>query len=250
MVGPIEFHLPSVTSTNDYARELLHTYPYVFVSAAHQTSGRGRKGRIWQGDHGANIYCSFGMTHADLLGTEELASYMARGALASLHILRSSAPNVEFRVKYPNDVQALVGTTWSKISGVLVEHEFQGSRCTASIIGIGINVEQEHFPETIEQASTSLRRVGAGVAIMTVLEGLKQEFKTMRQRPWQDVHDEWVKELKIIGRSVSIVGELGKWNVQRILTDGRLVVRQDVTQQERIISDGDSVRYHDNNEQR
>jgi biotin-(acetyl-CoA carboxylase) ligase len=56
MQGPIEFHLPRVTSTNDYARELLRTYPYVLVSAQHQTAGRGRKGRAWIGDHGANIY--------------------------------------------------------------------------------------------------------------------------------------------------------------------------------------------------
>lgn len=248
MIGPIEFHLPSVSSTSDYARELLRTYPFVFVSAANQTAGRGRKGKSWQGDHGANIYCSFGLTHSDVVVADDLSAYMARGALATLHTLRASAPGVTFRLKYPNDIQALTGSTWAKISGVLVEHEFHGSRCTGTIVGIGVNVDQEVFSDTIEQPCTSLRLLGVTAQQTVLLDGLKHRFQEMREMAWLDVHHLWVHELHVIGNHVSVVGVDGIWTVQRILSDGRLVVREDVTQQERIISDGDSVRYQDQHE--
>lgn len=245
MIGPIEFHLPSVTSTNDYARELLRSYPYVFVSAAHQTAGRGRKGKEWLGDHGANIYCSFGLTHSEAVVADDLAAFMARGALATLRTLRVTAPHIAFRLKYPNDVQAHDGATWAKISGVLIEHEFHGSRCTGTVVGIGVNVEQEVFGETIGQPCTSLVLLGVHATFTSLLQSISQEFQKMRSEAWPDVHQAWVRELDIVGKNVSMVGVDGKWTVQRILSDGRLVVREDVTQQERIISDGDSLRYQD-----
>lgn len=248
MIGPMEFHLPSVSSTSDYARELLRTYPFVFVSAANQTSGRGRKGKSWHGDHGANIYCSFGLTHSDVRLADDLSAFMARGALATLFTLRATAPSNCFRLKYPNDVQAWTGSEWAKISGVLVEHEFHGSRCTGSIVGIGVNVDQEVFSETIDQSCTSLFLLGVKAKQTAMLGLLKQEFQTMVETAWVDVHRVWVEELNVIGNHVSVVGVDGKWTVQRILSDGRLVVREDVTQQERIISDGDSVRYQDQHE--
>jgi len=245
MIGPIEFHLPSVTSTNDYAKELLRTYPYVFVSAMHQTAGRGRKGKEWLGDHGANIYCSFGLTHSEAVVADDLATFMARGALATLSTLRMVAPRIALRLKYPNDIQAHNGTGWAKISGVLIEHEFHGSRCTGTVVGIGVNVEQEVFGETIGQPSTSLVLLGVQVQLTSLLHGIKQEFQKIISEAWPDVHQAWVRELDVVGKHVSVVGVDGKWTVQRILSDGRLVVREDVTLQERIISDGDSVRYED-----
>lgn len=248
MIGPIEFHLPSVSSTSDYAKELLRTYPFVFVSATNQTSGRGRKGKSWHGDHGANIYCSFGLTHSNVLVADDLSAYMSRGALATLYTLRTTAPSIRFRLKYPNDVQAWTGSGWAKVSGVLVEHEFHGSRCIGTIVGIGVNVDQEVFNETIEQPCTSLLLLGVTAQQTAMLDLLKQGFQLMLETAWIDVHRVWVEELDVIGNHVSVVGVDGKWTVQRILSDGRLVVREDVTQQERIISDGDSVRYQDQHE--
>ncbi len=245
MVGPIEFHLPSVSSTNDYARELLGSYPFVYVSAQHQTAGRGRNGRTWHGDFGTNVYCSFGIRHADSPSTEDAASYMARGALAALDVLRTLAPGTVFRLKYPNDIQVRTEQGWAKIAGVLVEHEYHGTRCVTTTVGIGVNVGQRTFPDTIGQPCSSLVLLGVSVDLPVFLSDLRDRFTQARSRPWFEIHEIWVRELDVLGKPARIAGMHESWTMHRVLQDGRLIVRQDVTQQERTVTDGDTIRYDD-----
>lgn len=245
MLRPIEFHLPIVSSTNDYAKELLGSYPYVLVTAQHQTAGRGRKGRAWHGDYGANIYASVGLRHVDEVSTDELSAYMGRGALSVLHVLRKHAAHVQYRLKYPNDVQALTPEGWAKIAGILVEHEFQGSRCISTVVGMGINIEQHVFPDTIAQRCTSLRLLHVSVAVSSLLNDLRDTMADLMTRPWFEVHETWVNELDLAGKELRIADAEGIWKILRIASDGRLIVRNVVTQLERTVTDGDTVRYQD-----
>ncbi|MDZ4745947.1 MAG: biotin--[acetyl-CoA-carboxylase] ligase [bacterium] len=245
VLRPIEFHLPIVSSTNDYAKELLVSYPYVLVTAQHQTAGRGRKGRAWHGDYGANIYASVGIRHSGDVTTDELSAYMGRGAQSVLRVLRKHSPNAFFRLKYPNDVQAKTEQGWAKIAGVLVEHEFQGSRCTSTVVGLGINVEQRVFPDNITQPCTSLRLLDVGVAVSSLLNDLRDVMAELMTRPWFDVHETWVQELDMGSKDIRIAETEGTWKFVRIASDGRLIVRNVVTQMERTVTDGDTVRYQD-----
>lgn len=242
-VSPIEFHLPSVTSTNDYAKELLSTYPFVFVSAQHQTSGRGRKGRTWQGMFGQNVYCSLGVRHAGAMSLQDVSSYMWRGALAVIRTLRSIDAEHKFRMKYPNDIEALDQETWKKIAGILVEHEFQADRCLASIIGIGINVLQLNFDDL--PTATSLSALGTVADVDRVINELRINLTGLHEIPSSEVFTQWVNELSIVDKTMIIQNEDGIWKVVQIFDDGRLLVRNVLTKFERIISDGDSVRYND-----
>jgi len=245
IIEPIEFHLPVVTSTNDYAKELLSTYPYVFVSAQHQTAGRGRNGRTWIGDTQANAYCSIGMRHSQDESIEELSAYMARGSFAVLDTIRAFDSTIELRLKYPNDVQARTENGWSKISGILVEHEFQGQRCITSVIGIGLNVDQTEFPDTITQPCTSLRLLGVYCNVGAVINSLRSRFSIWRSKPWMEIHEHWVNQLDLASKNIRIRGTDGNWKLKAVLPDGRLVLRNDVSHTERTISDGDTLRYED-----
>lgn len=247
-----EFHLPRVTSTNDYARQLLETHGFVLVTAMHQTHGRGRNGKPWIGDHGANIYASFGIRHGQGnkgggigMEPEDIASYMARGALSVYDALRELLPSTSFRLKYPNDVLAKTHEGWAKISGVLVEHEFTGSLCVSTIVGIGVNVEQEIFPETINQPCTSVRRLGHRVTIPRILGVLRDRFVRYCTKPWIDVHHAWVDALQLDGLLVSLADDPSPHTPIGVASDGRLIVRNLHTHKERIITDGDTLRYHD-----
>ena len=244
-IEPIEFHLPVVTSTSDYAKELLATYPYVFVSAQHQTKGRGRNGKEWVGDYSANAYCSIGIVHSQDEGIEELSAYMARGALAVMETLRAIHPSMSIRIKYPIDVQAFYNGHWSKIAGILIEHEFRGMCCTSTIVGIGVNVDQEIFPETITQHCTSLRLLGVRSDVDHVISLLRQSFTSWRQREWKTVHDLWVSELDLQTKRIRLTDAEGIWTLRQVLPDGRLILRNDVSRSERTISDGDTLRYED-----
>lgn len=242
---PYTIHLQSVSSTNDYAKELLTQHPYVVVSAEHQTSGRGRNGKVWHGDEHKNVYCSFGIRHSVPPTHNELPLYMARGALAVLETIRALIPTAQLRLKYPNDVHALEGNRWSKISGVLVEHEFLGSTCTTTIIGVGINVEQTVFPETIDQPCTSVCRIANGVEVEHVLHVLRNMIAITLDLSPSELSSQWVTELAPSTTRFRINGEDGLWRIRNLGDDGRLHAEHILTRTERIISDGDTLRYED-----
>lgn len=239
-----EYHLPRVTSTNDYAKDLLARESAVLVTALFQSSGRGRNGRTWLGDHGANVYASFGIRHSREQNAPELSSWMGRGALAVLATVRTFLPHQRLRLKYPNDVQAFEDG-WKKIAGVLVEHEFLGSHCVCTVIGIGINVEQLVFSDTIAQPCTSMNRLGASCTVQMVVEQLRQHMSVLAEQPWNKSFALWVKELDVLGQIVRLNDLQDEWIVQEILSDGRMIVRSTSDTNERIVTDGDSIRYKD-----
>lgn len=245
LTDPIEFHLPTVSSTNDYARELLSAHNYVFVTASYQTAGRGRSGRTWEGDAHANAYCSFGLRHTNERTIEDLSAFMARGSLAVMDVIQRVAPQLIVRLKYPNDVQVHTHDGWSKIAGVLVDHEFQGQICTTTIVGIGCNVEQMVFSDTITQPCTSLRLLGVQASVETVLTGLRDSFSRWKQTSSQETRAAWIGALGLTRQRIRIVDVEGVWVFLRILADGRLVLQHEVSQNERTISDGDTLRYQD-----
>jgi BirA family transcriptional regulator, biotin operon repressor / biotin---[acetyl-CoA-carboxylase] ligase len=243
--SPIEFHLPSVSSTNDYAKELLISNNFVFVSALHQTKGRGRKGRVWHGDFGANVYCSFGIRHHTSPSSEELAMYMAKSSLAVLKVVKAALPGKDVQLKYPNDVGVVQDRQFFKISGSLVEHEFQGSSCECTIVGIGLNVDQLEFSDTIDQPCTSLRLSGAQVDLREAIQSIKDSFCEYHSMSINKMFDLWRGELNIIGRRLRISSESGLWVVSKVMKDGRLLVINTVSNNERMISDADTIRYED-----
>jgi BirA family biotin operon repressor/biotin-[acetyl-CoA-carboxylase] ligase len=56
-------------------------------------------------------------------------------------------------IKWPNDVMA----SGRKICGILVESAIEGDRLQYAVIGIGVNIAQQAFPDEISRVATSLR---------------------------------------------------------------------------------------------
>lgn len=238
------YHFSQISSTNDYAKELITSEKFVAVTADYQWNGRGRGEKIWEGDQARNVYCSIGMRHETLLRMENLIALQAQGCLAAKKALQTVAPGKRFALKYPNDVLMQCNDAkWRKICGVLVEHEFAGSVCIATVIGIGINIRQKNFPAVLQNRATSLLNEEVDVQVETVTEALLREWEYQSDIRAEAILKEWKKELNIEGKSVEIVGEGQGWRVKSLLGDGRLLTRHNITGAERVIDNGDSIRY-------
>lgn len=133
-----------VCSTNDEVRSFAEAgmAEGLIVIADHQTAGRGRRGKEWFAPKGQNL--SFSL----LLKPKELKAFWSRlslvAGLAVAEGLEKFIPLAE--VKWPNDVLV----SGKKIAGILVE-----AGVDFVIVGIGINVNSDDFPD--ELGATSLK---------------------------------------------------------------------------------------------
>lgn len=136
-------HLPEVTSTNAYARELLRKGKPpegTVVAADFQTAGRGQDTNTWESEAGKNILMSI-ILYPRFLPAEDQFSISMAISLGMADLLQVLLPGTEVRIKWPNDLYA--GNR--KIGGILINNEIMGQTIEHVIAGIGLNVNQLAF---------------------------------------------------------------------------------------------------------
>lgn len=134
-------HLEETESTNLYLRKLCAERMVdegTVVIADFQTAGRGQRGNGWESDRAKNLTFSLLLrpTHIPIKQQFVLSRLVS---LAIVEVLRNYS--TDFTIKWPNDIY------WreKKIGGILIENDLSGSQISASVIGIGININQEVF---------------------------------------------------------------------------------------------------------
>ena len=114
-----------------------------------QTAGRGRRGRNWSSPPGSGIWMS--LLLRPKLRPERASILTLVTALAVTDGIRE-ATGLEAAIKWPNDVVV----KGKKVAGILTEMSTDMDRIEFVVIGIGINVNTESFPEEIQSVATSL----------------------------------------------------------------------------------------------
>ena len=135
--------LDSAESSNDEARKAIDSLDNLSVVAVvNQTKGRGQGDHDWSTSPGQNLTFSIILKNLQLsaMVLPDISLETARSVVDFLASYRICA-----RIKLPNDVY--VGD--NKICGILIENSLKGGLIDWSIIGVGINVYQDSWPEWI-----------------------------------------------------------------------------------------------------
>ncbi len=144
----------SLDSTNRYLLDEARAgAPAGLVAVAdHQTAGRGRRGRTWVAPPGASLLVSVLLRPQLPPGRAQLCTMAAGVALAeAVEHVAHFAPEL----KWPNDL--VVGGR--KLAGLLAEADGD-----ALVVGAGLNVQWDEFPEDIAALATACN-VEAGRAV-------------------------------------------------------------------------------------
>ena len=236
------FHYDIVDSTNTIAKQLLDKYDEVIVTADKQSSGRGRNGHTWVSGDATDIIFTYGTNFKSGLNVKPIF-FQACAALAVQAFLFEIFPNtVKIALKYPNDVHIDHDEKSGKISGSLIEVEYIGKDIRSIIVGIGININSTSFSvnsqnQTMTVSDVLMRKMD----LDKVYELFTKHFlSSIRQTP-EEIFARWVRELRIIGKSVYHVQSGNNFTVQSINEDGLLVCTNE-TEQITLYS-GDSFRY-------
>ena len=161
-------------STNDEARRRLDALDNLSVVAAgKQTAGRGQGDHTWTSAPGRNLTFTFILKFppcAPLPASEILllTQTVTRGIRQYL-----LSKGVEARIKWPNDIY--VGDR--KICGILIENVLEGKRVAASMIGVGLNLNQLRFPASLPNPVSLRQLTGHSYDLQTELILLREELK-------------------------------------------------------------------------
>lgn len=144
-------YFDTIDSTNTKAQELAEKgYPSgTLVVADKQKSGKGRRGRSWVSPSGTGIFMTL-MIKPDI--NPNNASMLTLVAALAVAKAITSVTGEEAMIKWPNDI--VVNS--KKVCGILTEMNAQFDYINHIVVGIGINVHNESFPEEISQMASSL----------------------------------------------------------------------------------------------
>ena len=147
MMKKIKWHRSdSIGSTNTYLRELNGgdpAYDYEVAVADFQTAGRGQKGNTWESEQGKNLLFSI-LAHPKGIKVQEQFYISEAIALAvSDAVIAAAGPEYAagFSVKWSNDIYYKD----CKMAGILIENTLQGSSILDTVVGVGLDVNQEVF---------------------------------------------------------------------------------------------------------
>lgn len=144
-------YFDTIDSTNTKAQELAEKgYPSgTLVVADKQESGKGRRGRSWISPSGTGIFMTL-MIKPDI--NPNNASMLTLVAALAVAKAITSVTGEEAMIKWPNDIVV----NGKKVCGILTEMNAQFDYINHIVVGIGINVHNESFPEEISQMASSL----------------------------------------------------------------------------------------------
>lgn len=144
-------YFDTIDSTNTKAQELAEKgYPSgTLVVADKQESGKGRRGRSWVSPSGTGIFMTL-MIKPDI--NPNNASMLTLVAALAVAKAITSVTGEEAMIKWPNDIVI----NGKKVCGILTEMNAQFDYINHIVVGIGINVHNESFPEEISQMASSL----------------------------------------------------------------------------------------------
>ncbi|GAL74449.1 biotin-protein ligase [Nonlabens ulvanivorans] len=133
--------LHATTSTNDELKARLReseTQHLTAIYSLSQSQGRGNRGSVWHTEDGKNL--TFSVLVSDNLSGLTPFKLNQIVSVAMIEWLKSDL-NVQARIKWPNDILSVQ----MKLAGILIENTYQKGQWIHSIVGIGLNVNQEEF---------------------------------------------------------------------------------------------------------
>ena len=173
MIGEPFIILPTIDSTNNYAKALVRdglARDGMVIFTEEQTQGRGQKNHGWESTKGENIVMS-GILDTSWLTLDSQFQLSCATALACCDFYTEFAGD-ETGIKWPNDLY------WRdrKAGGILIENIVKGNIWEKAVIGIGININQVSFPK-MRNIPVSLKQItGQSFDPKTLAKGLCQKL--------------------------------------------------------------------------
>lgn len=153
-IGKVLIELDETESTNEVAKELIAKAKPIegtAIIAQYQTNGKGQYHRTWLSAKGKNMTLSI-ILKPFFLPVSRVFALNMMISLAIVDLLKQF--NIEnIQIKWPNDILA----DKKKICGILIENTLRSSALATSVVGVGLNVNENEFDEELKNKAGSMK---------------------------------------------------------------------------------------------
>lgn len=168
MINTIFFD--ELASTNVFAIDLLaksNPIEGTVISTYNQSVGKGQFGRKWYSGTNSNISLSL-ILRPTFLSIKENFYLSIMLSLAVREYIASHLTKSTVKIKWPNDIYV----NNDKIAGLLIQNTIMGKSIVASIMGVGLNVNELNFPSVIPNPISIIQKTGKELILDEEVEKL------------------------------------------------------------------------------
>jgi len=222
-IGRKIIHLEVVDSTNNYTANLIKEGQLesgTVILADNQYAGRGQRSSEWSVNPGENLTFSVFIDNVNLSVDRQFVLTQ----IVSLSLVKLLTNfGLDAQVKWPNDIYC----NGRKLAGVLIENQLQGKVVKSSIVGVGINLNQEQFDGF--DATSTKKETGMHRMPREVVFGFIDAFNTCwsnfltNHQLLQEKYLEELYRLNMISRYEDADGQFDG-QILNVLENGMLVV--------------------------
>jgi len=216
----------SLDSTNALAKEISITdksNQAILIYTNFQTKGKGQKNNLWHSKKSKNVLMSLSFKPKNVLASEQF--FISKALCVSIiKVLSDFVDRPElFMVKWPNDIY------WKdkKLGGILVENTIMGNIIENSVCGLGLNINQQYFPENLPNPISLINICSNKSDIKSLVEKVAIEFmNNMTELDLENIDKSYYSKLylKDIEREYFINGNRMLLRIIDVDKFGRLIL--------------------------
>lgn len=185
----------TIDSTNTQAlKEAEHSEEGTVWAADYQTAGRGQRGNSWESARGKNLTFTL-LFKPIFLSPVDQFKISQIVTLGIVNYLRTK--DIDAKIKWPNDIYV----NHKKICGILIEHTLSGDILSASIAGIGFNLNQTRFesgalnPTSLLLLSQSNEEYDRKGELIILLDSIFKYYESLCNWKIEDIQNEYLSLL-------------------------------------------------------
>lgn len=222
-------NLKRVDSTNNYARSLIENNELTeetVINAAYQQKGKGQQDNSWESEAGKNLTFTLVLFTNYLKADKQF--YLAQAvSLGIVNFLKSQ--KIDALIKWPNDIY----TGEKKIAGILIENSILNNTILNSLIGVGLNVNQQQFSSDLQNAQSMKNLTSKDYLLSELLNQLllclEKQIDRIKEHEFVHIKNEYLEQLyKFEQRNqFSAKGKMFFGKIIDVEEDGQLVILTD-----------------------
>lgn len=144
--------------------------PGLTIVTGEQTQGKGQRGKKWADAPGQSLLMSIIARPKHLLNQQFVFNAAATTAIADT--LQQLYEHWDVRIKWPNDI--IIND--KKAGGILIENVLRGIKWEYAIIGFGLNIKQEAFPDDLPYATSLKIASGKDFDVNAIRDALRKNI--------------------------------------------------------------------------